>query len=56
MFVKLEDERTVVLAPEESPEAECYCQCGTSTSETEEPGPAVDKTGTALAVYFDING
>jgi len=56
MIVKLEDEKTVVLAPEETPESECYCTCGKSTSATEEPGPAVDKTGTALSVYFDING
>lgn len=56
MFVKLEEEKKVILAPEETPETECVCECGIAEMNTEEPAPAVNKTGTALAVYYDING
>jgi len=56
MFVKVEDEKKVILAPEESPEAECVCICGVPTQETKETVLPVNKTGNALSLYYEING
>ena len=56
MFKKLEEEKPMVAAEEETPKAECPCACTAESNASEDPAPPINRTKVDLAVYFDING
>ena len=56
MFTKLEEDKKVVLAAEESPDVECHCTCREPEEGSEEPTPAADQVVVHLPTYYDVNG
>ena len=56
MYRKIEEDRELVLAEEETPEAECVCACRAEKQDSEEPSPEALFAITSAAVHYDING
>ena len=56
MYKKLEDDKKVVLAAEETPEVECTCACGRESQSSEEPTPEANTALVLARVHFEKNG
>ena len=56
MYKKLEEDKKVVLAEEETPEVECNCVCGTTATQGEEPAPEANLTAVHVPDYYVKNG
>ena len=56
MFKKLEEDKNVNMAAEDTPEEECRCSCKAEEQDSKESVPEASYSITYLAVHYDING